>query len=81
MIKLKLDVDALRVESFAADEEHGGVKGTVRANSWYVTVDPYVNACSGEASQNCMETDFHWNTCGNSCINMCFATGEPGCRD
>ncbi|HVG46425.1 MAG TPA: hypothetical protein VM890_16895 [Longimicrobium sp.] len=82
MVKLKLDVDALRVESFAAGEEQGGAKGTVRANSWYVTVNPYVNACSEPASQNCQETDFHWNTCGNSCVNMCFATGnDPACID
>jgi len=82
MKKIRLDPEALRVESFAPRSEHGGAKGTVRAHSYYVTFDPYVQACSEPASQNCMETDFHLNTCGNSCVNMCFATGnDPGCYD
>jgi hypothetical protein len=81
MRKLKLDPEALRVESFAPREDEAGAKGSVHANS-YVTDNPYVSACSEPASQYCMETDFHWNTCGNSCINMCFPTGpdEPSCR-
>ena len=81
MKKLRLQVETLRVESFSPREEADGAKGTVRANS-FVTVDPYVNPCSEPASQYCMETDFHWNTCGNSCVNMCFPTGtQPGCYD
>jgi hypothetical protein len=79
MRKLRLDPEALRVESFAPSGETTAEEGTVRAHS-YVTVDPYVNACSEPASQYCMETDFHWYTCGNSCVNMCFPTGnDPSC--
>ena len=77
MRKLKLDAESLRVESFTAN----GVtddRGTVNANS-FVTFEPG-NACSEPASQYCMETDYHWNTCGNSCIEMCFASNDPSCR-
>ena len=77
MRKLKLDPDALRVESFAADEDERAARGTVQARSWYVTVDPYQNACgSDNGSMNCQETDFDWYTCGNSCINFCRLTGN-----
>jgi hypothetical protein len=66
MRKLKLDPDTLRVESFAAREGADDAKGTVRAHS-----DP---------SAYCMETDWHWNTCGNTCENHCFGTlVEQGC--
>ena len=79
MRKLRLDVEALEVESFAPRDDAGGAKGTVQAQS-YVTDNPYVGACSEPASQYCQETDFHWYTCGNSCVNMCFHTGnEPSC--
>jgi hypothetical protein len=77
MRKLKLDAESLRVESFAAQGE-AGTRGTVAANSFF-TFEPG-NACSEPASQNCMETDQHLYTCGNSCINMCFPTGnDPTC--
>ena len=79
MRKLKLNLEQLTVDSFSTERRLVG-EGTVRAHSYYVTVDPYVNACSEPASQYCMETDFHWNTCGNSCVNMCFPTGnDPSC--
>ncbi|HEX6746002.1 MAG TPA: hypothetical protein VF092_01720 [Longimicrobium sp.] len=78
MRKLKLDPDTLRVDSFAAQKQDNAPKGTVRAQS-YVTFDPW-QACSEPASQYCMETDYHWYTCGNSCINACFLTGnDPTC--
>jgi hypothetical protein len=80
MRKLKLELDTLEVETFDTRETEAHGAGTVRAHSWYVTVDTYVNACSEPASQYCMETDYHWDTCGNSCINMCFPTGnDPSC--
>ena len=79
MRKLRLEIETLRVESFAPRDEQAGPQGTVRAHS-YVTDNPYVSACSAPASQYCMETDFHWYTCGNSCVNMCFPTGnDPSC--
>jgi len=77
MRKLKLDTESLRVESFAAEGD-AGTRGTVDANSFF-TFEPG-NACSEPASQYCVETDYHWNTCGNSCVNMCFPTGQdPSC--
>lgn len=78
MRKLKLNAESLRVESFAADGE-ADARGTVAANSFF-TVDPVNAACSEPASQYCMETDYHWNTCGSSCIEMCFASNDPSCR-
>ncbi|HST61057.1 MAG TPA: hypothetical protein VLK84_20300 [Longimicrobium sp.] len=77
MKKLKLDPEMLAVESFAPDESADDAIGTVRAHS-YVTVD--YRPCGGEQSAQCVETDFHWRTCGNSCVYMCFHTGfEAGC--
>lgn len=79
MRKLHLDPETLRVESFTPRDEPQAAKGTVQAHS-YVTDNPYVSACSEPASQYCMETDYHWYTCGNSCVNMCFPTGnDPSC--
>lgn len=76
MKKLRLDPDSLRVESFAA-ERGTRSRGTVAANS-FVTFNGQV--CSGEATPNCVSTDVHLYTCGNSCINMCFPTGDdPSC--
>jgi hypothetical protein len=78
MRKLKLDPEMLAVESFAADEGAPALRGTVEAQS-YVTFGMPNGACSEPASQQCQETDFHWYTCGNSCINMCFHTGVEAC--
>lgn len=81
MRKLKLDPEALRVESFAAAVEPDAAAGTVHANS-FVTDNPYVGPCSGEATQNCQPTDHHLYSCGVSCVDMCFPTGtDPGCYD
>lgn len=79
MTKLKLDPETLAVESFAAQEPADDATGTVRGHS-FVTVD--YRLCGGDQSAECIETDFHWYTCGNSCINMCFHTGvQAGCID
>jgi hypothetical protein len=81
MQKLKLDPEMLAVESFVPDEHADDAIGTVRGHS-FVTVNPYEPCGSGDPSANCMETDFHWYTCGNSCVNMCFLTGTaPTCID
>jgi hypothetical protein len=81
MRKLKLDPDTLHVQSFAADAGAEAAKGTVHARSWYVTVDPYQNACGSDGgSVNCQDTDYKVYTCGNSCINYCHLTGDdPTC--
>ena len=81
MRKLRLDPEMLAVGSFAADEAEEAPRGTVDAHS-YVTFGAPNAACSEPASPHCQETDFHWYTCGNSCINLCFHTGiEAGCVD
>jgi hypothetical protein len=81
MRKLKLDPETLHVESFAPRDGQAAARGTVQAQS-YVTFFGDMSACSEPASQYCQETDFHWNTCGNSCVNMCFPTGnDPACYD
>lgn len=82
MKKLKLDPEMLAVESFAADAQAAAPRGTVQAQQYYATFGAPNAACSEPASQQCQETDFHWYTCGNSCINMCIHTGvEAGCVD
>ncbi|HEU0301301.1 MAG TPA: hypothetical protein VFR37_17685 [Longimicrobium sp.] len=73
MRKLRLDPEMLHVESFAPRDEGGGAGGTVHANSFVSDMVP--SGCCEPASQHCQETDYHWNTCGNSCIDMCFNTG------
>lgn len=72
MKKLKLDTEALRVETFASDAAARPRRGTIAAHSW---VSDVVNACSEPASQFCLSTDYHMETCGSSCIEECFGTG------
>jgi hypothetical protein len=79
MRKLKLDLATLRVESFAADVAGSHRGGTVQAQSFVPTGDPFATSCQ-DFTPNCQPTDFHVETCGNSCVNMCFNTG-PGCVD
>ena len=78
MKKLTLDPEMLHVESFAADERGYALSGTVQAHSFVSDLVP--SGCCEPASQHCQETDYHWETCGNSCVNMCFNTGA-GCSD
>jgi hypothetical protein len=77
MRKLKLDPEALRVESFAVRGEAITLGGTVRAHGY--TDDPNLG-CSDPASERCQETDWYWFSCGDSCVNMCLPTGnDPRC--
>lgn len=69
MKKLRLDPDALKVESFGVPGGGGGRgRGTVRAHSW-------------GTYENCpKETMVNYFTCGISCVWMCQHTMEvPGC--
>ena len=75
MPKLRLDPDALRVESFKPRDEPSTARGTVRAQSFIPTGDPFAGTCNGGASMYCQPTDYHVYTCGESCVNMCFHTG------
>jgi hypothetical protein len=79
MHKIKLDPEALRVESFVADVTEPALRGTVEAHASITYGEP--NVCGSDpASQQCLETDYHWYTCGESCINMCLHTGvQAGC--
>lgn len=80
MNKLRLDPDRLRVESFTPDASSAQGTGTVRGHS-FVTFN-YQLCGSGDASRNCMETDYHWYTCGVSCVDMCHHTGpDATCVD
>lgn len=74
MRKLKLDPANLRVESFAAVNADPRGRGTVQAQSFVPTGDPFATSCEN-ATPYCQPTDFHVDTCGNSCVNMCFNTG------
>jgi hypothetical protein len=69
MKKLKLDPEALRVDSFSAADAEKAQRGTVAGRSF---VTNGVTVCSGGATPNCQNTDVHLASCGNSCVNMCF---------
>ena len=61
-IRLKLELDALEVQSFGT-EKRGARPGTVVAHD-------QTERC-GYSEAECNTADVHWKTCGNSCINMC----------
>ena len=63
MKKLKLEIEALEVQSFDAGTR-GARPGTVRAHG-------QSERC-GYSEAECNTNDVHWKTCGNSCINACF---------
>ena len=70
MKKLKLDIDELKVESFATIKEKNKKQGTVYGNVTYTLLPPsncgLENTCLTDA---CGCTD---NTCDNpSCGNVC----------
>ncbi|HEU4559180.1 MAG TPA: hypothetical protein VFS20_15065 [Longimicrobium sp.] len=72
MAKLKLDLQQLRVESFAAQEVANAASGTVRARE--ITQD---------VTCGCQATDLaHTCTCGDnsSNVNACFCTDWESCR-
>lgn len=62
MKKLRLDLETVRVDSFAIDGKGG--HGTVRANSG-VSSD-----CSLHPPQTCIGNTC-WDSCGGSCDSLC----------
>ncbi|HEX9939176.1 MAG TPA: hypothetical protein VGB15_18680 [Longimicrobium sp.] len=62
MKKLKLDLEAVRVDSFAIDAS--GRRGTVQANSG-VSSD-----CSLFPPETCRGNSC-WDSCGGSCDSLC----------
>lgn len=78
MKKLKLDPELLHVESFTPDAGPAQSAGTVRAHS-FITVN-YQPCGSDAPSAECVQTDWHWYTCGHSCLNKCYLSyGIPTC--
>ena len=78
MNKLKLDPELLLVESFTPEAWPKDGTGTVRGQS-FVTLD-FRPCGSDDPSAQCVQTDYHWYTCGYSCVNKCVQTaGIPTC--
>lgn len=75
MIKLKLDADQLRVESFSVAAGGQALRGTVQARSFVSDMVP-TGCCGGDKSMYCVETDYAWETCGASCQFQCLPTGS-----
>jgi hypothetical protein len=71
MNKLKLDVDALRVESFAVAPDGAAGVGTVLAHYKVPPQDPATIDPCVPYSQ----------TCGVSCYGSCVATCQASCYD
>jgi hypothetical protein len=82
MRKLKLEIDALAVESFAPADERGDT-GTVRA---YLTAyyelcyegDTWQGSCTCEPTCNAQTCYTCGTNCG-SCATGCGTCGEPAC--
>jgi len=71
MRKLKLEVDALEVESFAPAAGAREERGTVHAREPTYFCESWEMDCTANVN---------WYTCGVSCVNMCYHTREvPGC--
>jgi hypothetical protein len=74
MRKLKLDMDALRVETFRPDTDRDGARGTVHARG-----ETDAASCP-HTGFPCYETHYNWYTCGVSCLDECHLTGcMPSC--
>jgi hypothetical protein len=83
--KLRLDLDQLTVDSFAASDGVEGM-GTVRAHGPYPPKDPasdyngvcdtYQASCNGSCA-SCVDTC--WSTCGATCAS-CNFTCELSCH-
>ena len=73
MRKLRLDPDALRVESFAPASDGRDGRGTVRGHS-------YPNGCFPPPDSDPMQDTCGYNTCaGNSCWQSCNGYTCLGC--
>jgi|GEM_PF-2172662 len=65
MKKLKLEIEALEVQSFDTGDRDAR-SGTVRAHQ-------QSKRC-GYSEEECNTTDEHWKTCGVSCVLMCMGS-------
>jgi modification target Cys-rich repeat protein len=88
MDKLKLELDALEVETFRTTAARIGEPGTVRghgggeveeagpAEEVAITSPQTVNGtCFGTCQRSC------WGTCDESCQGTCAWSCQPGCSD
>jgi hypothetical protein len=73
MRKMRLDPDALRVDSFAAGEAAFLATGTVKAQSFVPTGDPFAATCQPPPSAQCSNSPI--GGCGPSGRLKCFNTG------
>jgi hypothetical protein len=65
MRKLKLDIEALAVESFAAEPEAAGKKGTVKGHY-------YTEPWTANEPTVCVDASCKWTQCNNlSCLAAC----------
>lgn len=73
MKKLRLDLDALVVETFATRPCEDDPRGTVRAH------DATEYPCN-DSDLQCAPTGFYYETCNVSCAYMCFPSGNGTCN-
>lgn len=75
MNKLRLDPELLRVESFTPGALSAQGAGTVRAHVFVTSNNPPCN------SNDCMPTEYDYDSCGHSCLNKCVQTiGQLTCE-
>jgi hypothetical protein len=83
MRKLKLELDALAVESFAPDAEMeapGTVRGYLSAYYELCNVgDSWQDTCTCEPTCNAQTCYTCATNCGGSCATACGTCGEPAC--
>lgn len=83
MKKLRLDLDALQVESFAPSSDQQSLRGTIDGQQIQPVLSRRLSECD-----LCLETQSCFvscgrtclNTCGNSCLQTCNITCA-GCPD
>ena len=93
MRKLTLDLDALQVDSFAADDGGADARGTVEAHNHTFLHCPVVrtelDGCvlntlefQNTCQQTCLRTcDYSClDTCGGTCLHTCNPTCTWGCN-
>jgi hypothetical protein len=78
--KLRLDLDALAVETFDTLQPHAD-RGTVEGHNvpeFTASCDPTCPAsCAGSCVGSCVNTCA--NTCANTCLNSCYASCAISC--
>jgi modification target Cys-rich repeat protein len=86
MKKLKLRLDALKVESFGTTAARIEDAGTVRAHAGGMLDEEEAEAITSRPKTNdasCLNSCYAscWGTCSASCNGTCAWSCEPGCTD